>query len=189
MAGSVSFEVTLTEEDYLRVITFMQGRQFLHRYLILILFATVFISIWIFILILGTDSPDFSVPLSLLSASIPAIAVSVLVWLARRILDPLFLRRNLSKQFRSSPALPAEQRVTIDDDGLKYESDFGSSLTKWSAFTSGIETNTDLVLYTSPKFSHFVPKRVFESQTDLDLFRSIAKRNMIGANQSWISLV
>lgn len=178
MAESISLSVSFTEADYVRVIRFMQGQHFLKKYGFFIVFGVIFVGFLIFVLLLGQDAPQLSIPLAILVSLIPASIVGSVVWLLDRFLNQFILRRTIAKQFRCSPTLREHYHVTIDDTGISSTSNLGSNSVSWEAFIRGVETDSDFLFYASNKFSHFVPKYALTTNDEIELLRTIAKRNL-----------
>jgi len=170
--------MALAEADYVRVLRFMQNQRFVVRQLPAIAAVSVFLVFFLIMLVLGQDAPSFSFSRSILIAAAIASIVGALIVFARKVIDPLILRRTISKQFKSSPVLQAEYQMKIDGEGLHADSELGSTTTKWQAIIRFVENETDFLFYTSKQFSLFVPKNVFDSDEQVDQFRSLAKRGL-----------
>jgi YcxB-like protein len=87
---------------------------------------------------------------------------------SRRIWWPYFLRRT----FRRSPNLQAEQRVSVDDEGIRITGPQSTEQVRWGAFQKAYETENAFLLLYSPVAFYIVPRRAFVANA-LGEFRNI----------------
>jgi hypothetical protein len=177
MSEVVESKVIYTPEDFIRHTKYIQKRQFLFRYSALLTVA-VFACILLFVYLINPSNftAAFSKPRNILVLAVPMVFLAAWTLLKRN--SPGFLlKRNLKKQFESSPALREMQFLSIDEEGLYGTNQFGSGQTKWEAMVEVTETEDDFFFFTSGKFAQFVPKRFFTPEQQNQI-RDLAKRKL-----------
>jgi hypothetical protein len=167
--------VTYSIDDYVRASRFIQQRTFLFRYRFLLpLVVAAVISIWIYFLDPYQFVEAFSEPKNLVVIFVaPLVAVAVLFILSRRKTSFL-LRRQVSNQIESSPAMRQPQTIRFDEEGIEGQTLLSSGTVKWEAVIEATESQDDLFFFTSKKFAMFVPKDAFEGPQDIDAVRQLA---------------
>ena len=171
----LKIRVDYSRDDFLRGLTFMNNRSWMHRHSALIAAASVFVLLLLFIISLR-DASDIASPILLIAAAaVPALAVGCMIYFLSRVLNPWFLRRSIEKQISTSPILQEVNEIEFNETGLAGSTFLGSTSTKWAAFIEAAETETDFYFFTSTKFSYFVPKAAFSDVSDIERLRTLVK--------------
>jgi hypothetical protein len=87
-----------------------------------------------------------------------------------QILLPFISHRRIYYQ---NPSLFSARTVTIDDEGLRSESESGNTEVKWTSFVKFIEGTNIFLLYRSKDAIGIIPKRVFSNQEQLAEFNRL----------------
>jgi hypothetical protein len=82
-------------------------------------------------------------------------------------------RRQLSEQ----PSLRGSRTMLVDAVGVHWRWDGGSADVKWKNFIRGLESKTEILLYTSPLSFNIVPKRAL-TPGQLVEFRNLLVQNL-----------
>lgn len=97
-------------------------------------------------------------------ATLAAIAISFLgVYAARKIFAPMQTR----KQYRHYKAAQESITISIDDNGIKFESAIGDAVIDWKRIFKWREDEQFLLIYQAPQIYHVVPKRIGELAIEL----------------------
>jgi len=86
-------------------------------------------------------------------------------------------RWNARKQFLKQPGAQGQRTVLIDDSGIHWRWNGGSSDIAWKNYVRSLEAKKQFLLYTSPACFNIIPKRVLTPEGLLEL-RSLLKQNI-----------
>ncbi|MEO6393974.1 MAG: YcxB family protein [Pyrinomonadaceae bacterium] len=169
MFEPIKVRVKFTTEDYAKALGFMTKQLWFVKYNHIILGVIVFIALLVF-----QFFGQFTLsPFVVLVDALAGVGFGLFTYLVLRFVSPMGINGSVARQMSSSPALQAEAEVTIDNQGVFGSSDLYSGHTKWEAYIKAIETETEFLLYTTTRFSHIVPKRVFASESDIVTVRTL----------------
>jgi hypothetical protein len=87
-------------------------------------------------------------------------------------------RRYAVRQARF-PGRDFKRTVTLEPDGLRWESDLSDQLFRWAAFTRLIVTDSHLLLLTSQPAAIVIPRRAFGSVTAFDVFTAMVRNRVM----------
>lgn len=178
MNQELTVRAKYSTEDYVKALTYMQSRRFMYKYGSIVVFAIVFTAIVLLILLMANDKSGINFFAMMFFALLPALFVGGADYLVKKIVSPLILKRTISKQLKSSPALQEEQNIMISNEGIKYSNNLTSSAIKWEAVIEALESEADFLFYTSSRFAHFIPKNAFVSEIDVDYVRCLARAKL-----------
>ena len=178
MSQSLTISLELSNDDYTRVLRRMHSENFFFKYGPHVTFTVLFIGILGFIFFLSLEAQQLRLSAAFIVASIPAALAAGAVYALDRVLAFPLLARSIRKQVKSSPVLSETHTVTFDDEGISTSASLTSSSIKWDGFIRAVETETDFLFYTTTKYSHFVPKEAFLSETDVDFVRCLARAKL-----------
>ena len=94
----------------------------------------------------------------------------VILWLIiiRGIIPRWYMRRQYTKQ----PGTHGPRRVTLDDSGVHWRWNGGSSEVEWKNYIYSVEGPSQILFYTSPSCFNIVPKRAL-SPDQLNELRTV----------------
>jgi hypothetical protein len=176
MAEKIELEIKYMVDDYVRSMDFMQRRFFIFKYFpyLIVIVAVGFALFHLF------SAPTFEYGLTILLTS--AVTIPILLMLAvglwSMFLPNPLLKWNIARQMKSSPALQQNNTFSFDENGVRWAGHLGSGEIKWDAVVESVETKNDFFFFTSNRFAHFVPKRAFTNQEQINALRDLAKRNL-----------
>lgn len=169
MEKPVSVKVKYIVDDTIRVVRFHQNQSFIFRYDAAITGSFIFLAFAIAIVVMANDFDEINVLSLIIFSAIPAVAVTISVYLLHKLLYPWFAKRRVTKYFKSSPIMNDEILVEFLDEGIKSTGKLSSSLVTWGAIVKAVESNTDLIFYTGPAWPGLhIAKKAFDSDEDLD---------------------
>jgi hypothetical protein len=119
-----------------------------------------------------------NLPESLLMCVIFAGVVGGLFYILRKVTDPWIMKRVITKQYESSPILQNEMEYTITDEYIESSNPLSGGRIAWDGVVKAIESDTEFLLYSSSKFSNFLPTRAFDSTEQIDMFRALVKEKL-----------
>jgi hypothetical protein len=96
------------------------------------------------------------------------LLVTIAVWvvvLAAVMAALVYIRSYRMK--RKSPAMQGIIRYEFDDVGMKVVGPHSTSEMRWSAIIKWRENKSTILLYATPHFANFLPKRFFSTPADL----------------------
>ncbi len=175
MNEKIRFRTKFSVDDYVRVLTFMRSQLFIIKHLSVIFSAITFLAVFVTIYQSANDNISVSRMEIFFFGIVSAIIVGTLVYLMNKFFSPLILKRTIAKQYESSPAMQEEKDVLISDQGIESSSELASGTIKWEAIIKGVESKTDFIFYTTSKFGHFIPKRVFSTEADVNSLRCLSR--------------
>lgn len=158
---SVSFGVQLKEKEFVHFSLYSQRIAF---FVMTIGIAFIFI-IYFFIL---TDLSFFEV--TLLSLGTTLVVFLPLLIFAVSIKE--------KKEFRSNYKLREEIFCEVNSQGVTFSTNNEDSLIEWSQFRAIKELKNTFLLYQTTTKAIVVPKRVFYSEKDSQLFKKLFSEHM-----------
>lgn len=158
---SVSFGVQLKEKEFVHFSLYSQRIAF---FVMTIGVALIFI-IYFFTL---TD-------LSFLEITLLSIGIALAVFLPLLIFAVSIKEK---KEFRSNYKLREEVFCEVNSEGVTFSSNNEYSLIEWDQFQSIKELKDTFLLYQTATKAIVVPKRVFYSEKDSQLFKKIFSEHM-----------
>lgn len=85
------------------------------------------------------------------------------------LLFPVFLPRQLRRDFAKRPDRNSEMAWTIREIGLATKSTHGSSDVAWSAFAKVVQTADGFLFYPVSQIFHWLPRHGFVSDADINV--------------------
>lgn len=178
MNEKLSVRAKYSAEDYVRVLSYMQKQFSINKYGHIILGVIVFIAIFLFVFLLADDKKTLNYFAIFIISLLSALFFSGIIVLLNKFVNPLIIKRSISKQYESSPAMQAENSFTVSNEGIENSNSLTSGTVSWDAIVKAVETQTDFLFYTSDRYAQFVPKYVFASETDINLVRCITRAKL-----------
>jgi hypothetical protein len=114
----VKIRVEYRTEDFVRAINYINNRSWWYRNSTFVIIASIFAIVLFGIAALQDPSDNASVIVIWLVALIPAGFAGALIWILSRIFNPLYLRRAIRNQIRSSPLLQEANDIEFDREGI-----------------------------------------------------------------------
>jgi hypothetical protein len=177
MTKEIEGKITYTPEDFVRNVKYIQSRQILYKYSLLIpIILLICMLLFVYTLDPAKFRANFLQPDKILVFGIP-ISLMGIWWILRKYSPSFLLKRQIENQFKSSPALRETQYISFDEKGLYGTSQFGSGQTNWEAIIEATETEDDFFFFTTKKFAQFIPKRFF-TEEQINQIRELAKRKL-----------
>ena len=169
--------ITYTPDDYVRNVKYIQSRQVLYKYSLLIPIVVI-ICMLLFVYILEPNKfwANFLQADKVLVFVIPILLIGIW-WILRRYSPNFLLKRQIENQFKSSLALREPQYISFDEKGLYGTNQFGSGQTNWEAMIEATETEDDFFFFTTKKFAQFIPKRFFTEEQIIQI-RNLTQRKL-----------
>ena len=96
------------------------------------------------------------------------------------VLTPLACCRAAATSYASHRSLREPLRFTFSADGISARSTLSFGRCSWSAYWRAFETRDAFYLYLSRNLAQIIPKRCFDGEDEVDIFRSMA-RDAMGA--------
>lgn len=156
----------------------MRNQMFFYRYLPVFAFGLILIVFGFFVYMQSGRNTNINLPVSLLMCVIFAGLVGGLFYVLRKVTDPWITKRAITKQYESSPIMQNEMEYTITDEYLESSNPLSGGRIAWDGIIKAIESETEFLLYASSKFSNFLPKRIFVSAEQMDIFRSLVREKL-----------
>lgn len=158
---SVSFVVQLKEKEFVRFSLYSQYKAFF----VMAIGITIFFIVYFFTL---TD-------LSFLEIILLSVGVTLIVFL-----PVLFFAVSIKekKEFRSNYKLREEVLCEVNSEGVTFSSNNEASLIEWNQFRTIKELKNTFLLYQTATKAIVVPKRVFYSEKDRQLFKNLFSEYM-----------
>lgn len=178
MNEEISIRAKYSVDDYVKALTYMQRQLFINKYNFLIAFVGIFALTALLTLFLANDKSSIKFFPVIFSALLPATIVGGLIFFLNRVVNPFILKRSISKQYKSSPAMQEENNIVFSIEGIKTTTNLASSTLKWEAIVKALESETEFLFYTSNKFAHFIPKSIFASEIDVSSVRSLTRAKL-----------
>lgn len=172
---SVKVKVEYSTEDFARAINYINNRSWWYRNSTFVIFASVFALLLFAIAALQDPDDNASVFVIWLVALIPAGFAGALIWILSKIFNPLYLKRSIQNQIRSSPLLQEANDIEFDREGISASTFLNTTKYKWEAFSEVTESDDDFHFLTSSKITFFVPKSAFQNEAEIAKVRQFAK--------------
>jgi len=78
---------------------------------------------------------------------------------------------------RKNKPLYCQRILTVGDEGIITESEYGRSEIKWSLVQKLARTRKHIIMYLNQQSAIIIPHRAFESVTQCDTFYEICRRS------------
>ena len=101
----------------------------------------------------------------------------VLFWI---VLLWVFPRWNMKRQFRNQPGAHGPRTLILDNDGVRWRWDGGSSEVAWKNYIRWVEGKQQILFYTSPACFNILPTGELEAAR-LSELRELLKQNIQSA--------
>jgi hypothetical protein len=98
------------------------------------------------------------------------VAWIVILWVLPRL--------AVRKQFLGQPAAQGLRTVTLDERGIRWSWNGGSTDVEWKNFVRSVEGEKQILLYTSPVCFNVLPKRVLTAEA-LGGVRELLEQNIL----------
>jgi hypothetical protein len=93
------------------------------------------------------------------------------------ILVPLIPFVRLRRMVRT-PGMEGKRIYIFSDDGIRFESELGTTTVKWEAYGQVRETRNYFLLFATPGFANILPKRYFSNKDQINDFRSLVRDHL-----------
>lgn len=131
----------------------------------MVYFARIFLALAFFVLSKGFTLSSFS-----------ALFIYILIiGLYIKFLIPWSFRRN----FRKQKLLHDERTMTFKEDGFSLDTKMVNSFIKYEAIEELRVSDDVILLYVSPYMFHFVPLKVFTSETEKEDFLMFLEKRLV----------
>jgi hypothetical protein len=164
----MQIDYELRQDDFIESFAVHRNRNIVSKWLTRMLMSFVIVVVLILALPLIVR-PDAQETKSLL----PFFGL-VLMWVALLWGHP---RWSARRQFLKQPGAHGQRTVLLDDSGVHWRWNGGSSDIAWKNFVRSLEGKRQFLLYTSPACFNIIPKRVLTPEELLEL-RALLKRNI-----------
>ena len=140
--------------------------------------SLLFLGLIVFILIIGIK-PNWQAVVH--TASDKSLAYRIVLFVILELVPVVFvylcialflLLANIRKMNKT---FLADSTITLDDDVIITESVHSRSEVQWSAIQKLVQTRSHIFLYIMKHGALIIPKRVFASDEDLDMFWAICQ--------------
>ena len=86
--------------------------------------------------------------------------------------------------FRRNRLLYSEPHsILLDDNGIRIRIPNAEAYYQWSFYKTGVEGSREFILIYGNDLFIVVPKAAFQSETEMELFRGLLKRNLVQFKQ------
>jgi len=85
-----------------------------------------------------------------------AVGGNLLPYILRNYVSPWLLKRHYDKY----PQMKKPVEITLDELGIRMESEDGSGILKWQDINRWRENKLLILVYLAPKIYHLIPKRI-----------------------------
>lgn len=113
-----------------------------------------------------------------LSALLKTLGLFSAIVLIPLVVLPLLNSYFSKKYFNSNKLLQNEQKYNFTDEGISISSENGNGKIDWDKIFKVDESKTFFALYISIGQAYIIPKRFFNSDDDIKLFKEILKDNI-----------
>jgi hypothetical protein len=164
----MQIDYELRQDDFIESFVVHRNRNIFSKWLIRLLksFAIVVALILALTLIVRPNAEETK-------SLIPFFGL-ILMWAALLWGHP---RWSARRQFLKQPGAHGQRTVLLDDSGVHWRWNGGSSDIAWRNFVRSLEGKRQFLLYTSPACFNIIPKRVLTPEGLLEL-RALLKRNI-----------
>ena len=145
----------LTADDYRRALIAYRNRNFLTRWVAVLLafLLTPLGAIQIYLVFTTPDQSWLRWALPLTTFTIAALLF--IQWGAPYL--------NAKRQFRNTPSSQGQIELDVQDVGLRFRSVSTDGLVSWKGYIKWIEDERVFVLFSSPQIFVLIPKRAFDA--------------------------
>jgi hypothetical protein len=164
----IKIDVFVNEKDYRRALFWYSRNTFL------LILLTLFFSIPVFLYLLGFEGVK-----SLNTDSLSNILILGLIVLFDLFLIALlFLLYSIWKQSKQLSKVSEETRFNFSESGMESKCKLCSSKMTWERITKVCETKIDFVVFPQENMFYPIPKRLFESKTQIGEFKKLVKQKL-----------
>jgi len=156
----------LTQRDFNDSFAAHRNRNVFSKWMtrVLVSFCFLMLAIFLLNLIIRPDAHD--------TRNLMPYLVLTFLWIGITRILPQWSAR---KQFSRQPGAHGPRTVLLDDTGVHWHWNGGSSDIAWKNYVRGLEGKTQFLLYTSPACFNIIPKRALTPEGLLEL-RALLKQ-------------
>jgi hypothetical protein len=92
------------------------------------------------------------------------------------VLVPWINRWALKRRLRSNPLLCGEQSIEFTEEGIAFETEAGSSITRWAALIRVVETRRHFLFYIHSGGAYFLPHAVVGAN-EIEAIRTVIREH------------
>ena len=162
-------EIKYTVDDYVRSLTFIQSRQFVHKYMFIII-PVIFIFSIIFVIFMSPDGLSETTLTSTIILIVMLLPFFGILLFLKYFPNPI-LKWNIKRQFKSSPLMQENQYISFDEGGIGGHTNLSAGKTNWNAFIEVTETEEDFYFLQQKRWHSLFPKehlKIVFSKTNLE---------------------
>lgn len=116
-----------------------------------------------------------------ISTVLSSVVITPLVYFANKWI----LNFYACREFKRNPIFMQETTWSFSRDGIVQTNKIGKNHIKWSYFRSAHEMKDMFLLYMSDRMAIVLPKRLFESDESMGLFKKIVSENIEAKKVKW----
>ena len=172
MKEQISIQIKYTPEDYSNLIESLKKMSVLSKYGHIFIPSVLFLSLVSAIYQMSYATDKINWLAVLIISSIPALFLSLVIIIINKT-SPFWIKRKMAKVIEMSPLLSDGFEFILDYRELRKIGKLGSSNTKWEAFTTVVESETEFMLFSHKTILSFIPKTAFMTSADIDYVRCL----------------
>lgn len=173
----IKLSIILEYNDYKKFVLFHSRKAIIIEMLFIV---AVYVGTLVFLTLSDDEVLDLSLFL-LIVIPLGVIMIPIIIFAIRQI--SLF---KIKRIYRSDKLVQKMQNYTINNTGIKIESESITGILKWDEVFRVDESKYSFLIYLSRIKALMLPKKFFESDEKMILFRNIVVSNMPGKKVRFI---
>lgn len=173
--SSLTVVVSLTLRDIYRAnVSIARVKRPLKRRILTLLAVIASVS-YLFYLVMTRSDPEYSPFKALVIGTGLALALELILWSGQLAVihgASYYAARSL---LRSKPSAAGPFTYQLSQTGASYSGPTGHGHLDWASFVRIQETSEQFLLYLQERLANVIPKRAFQSDTDIQHFRQLVR--------------
>jgi hypothetical protein len=173
--GSLTVVILLTLRDIYRAnVSIARVKRPLKRRILSLLAVIASVS-FLFYLVMARSDPEYSPLRALVLGTGLALALELILWPVNLVFihgASYYAARNM---LRSKPSAAGPITYEFSQTGASYSGPTGHGHLDWTSFVRIQETSEQFLLYPQKRLANVIPKRAFQSDSDVQHFRQLVR--------------
>jgi hypothetical protein len=161
----VTITVRLTQKDYATALRELAKHRTGWAKRVLFWISVAFLGCMVYFVLRDSETPFLNGVMAVVG-----VAMFLLFVLSAKLFGPWLGGRQFVKK---NPDKLGPSKVSVNADGVNYESPHANAASKWSAYPRIMETMDLFLFYTQSNFAQILPKRCFENPNEIESLRKI----------------
>jgi len=181
MTGFIPFSLKIdySDSDVFRVAQYLQNRSVIYRYSWFFIPAGVAFIIFMVIQSMAYSTDQINYISVALLCLVPALILSIAILLSKRLVDPWFLNRRITKLRTALPGFAETVSFNFTLEYIESSTSLASSKLTWKSFSKVMEIEDSFLFWAGGIPLFLIPKRALQDAGTEERFRELVRNKVL----------